>query len=145
MTPAYATELGLTTQKTNVRAQKMDGSPLETYGMASARFSIQDSLGKIWFFEETFLLADTSMEVVLGMPFLSLSNANVEFTELGKLTWRTYTAVEASPTTSWIKLIDKKEFARTVLDKNSETFVVHVSALEAMTIHPSRAAQITAL
>ncbi len=54
--------------------------------MTLARFSLQDSLGKVWFFEETFLLADTSMEVVLGMPFLSLSNADVEFAELGKLT-----------------------------------------------------------
>ncbi len=108
--------------------------------MASARFSIQDSLGRVRFFEETFLLVDTSMEVVLGMPFLSFSNANVEFVKLGKLTWRTYTAAEALPTTSWVELINKRELARAALDKNSETFVVHVSALEVTTIHPSRAA-----
>ncbi len=100
MIPAYAKKLGLTTRKTSVGAQKIDDSPLKTYGMASARFSIQDSRGRVRFFEETFLLADTSMEVVLGMLFLSLSNANVEFAELGKLTWRTYTAAEALPTTS---------------------------------------------
>ncbi len=47
MTPAYATKLGLTTQKTSVGDQKIDGSPLETYGMASARFSIQDSLERV--------------------------------------------------------------------------------------------------
>ncbi len=86
MTPAYATKLGLTTQKTSVKAQKIHGLPLETYGMASARFSIQDSLGRVWFFEETFLLADISMEVVLEIPFLFLSNANIKFVELGKLT-----------------------------------------------------------
>ncbi len=79
------------------------------------------------------------------MPVLSLSNADVEFAELGKLTWRTYTAVEALPTTSRVELIDKREFARTALDKNSETFVVYVSVLEATTIHPCRAAQIAAL
>ncbi len=39
MTPAYAAELGFTARKTSVGAQKIDGSPLETYGMASARFS----------------------------------------------------------------------------------------------------------
>ncbi len=44
MTSAYATKLGLTTRKTSIRVQKIDGLPLETYGMASARFSIQDSL-----------------------------------------------------------------------------------------------------
>ncbi len=85
------------------------------------------------------------MEVVLGMPFLFLSNADVEFAELGKLTWRIYTAAEALPTTSRVKLINKREFARAALDKNLETFVVHVSALEAMTIHPSRVVQIAAL
>ncbi len=82
MTPAYATRLGFTTRKTSIGAQKIDGSPLETYGMASARFSIQDSLERVRFFEETFLLADTSMEVVLKIPFLSLSNVDVEFAEL---------------------------------------------------------------
>ena len=47
--------------------------------MASARFLLQDSLGKIWFFEETFLLADTSIEVVLGMLFHFFSNADIQF------------------------------------------------------------------
>ncbi len=86
MTPAYAAELGLTAQKTSVGGQKIDGSPLETYGMASASFSLEDSLGRVRFFEETFLLTDTSIEVVLEMPFLSLSNADVKFAELGRLT-----------------------------------------------------------
>ncbi len=85
------------------------------------------------------------MELVLGMPFLSLSNADVEFAELGKLIWRTYTVAEALPTTSQVELIDKREFAWAALDKNLETFIVHISALEAMTIHLSQAAQIAAL
>lgn len=45
--------------------------------MVIARFSIQDKLGKIRFFEGTFLLADTSIEMVLGILFLALSNANI--------------------------------------------------------------------
>ncbi len=111
MTPAYTVELGLTAWKTSVGAQKIDGLPLETYGMASASFLLQNSLRRVRFFEETFLLADTSMEVVLGMPFLSLSNADVKFAEVGKLTWRLSTTVNALPTTSQIELIDKREFA----------------------------------
>ncbi len=113
--------------------------------MASASFSLQDSIWRVCFFEETFLLADSNMEIVLGMPFLSLSNANVEFAELEKLTWRTYTATEALSITSGVELIDKREFARAALDKNSEIFVVHISVLEATTVHLSRAAQIAAL
>ncbi len=79
------------------------------------------------------------MEVVLRMPFLALSNVNFQF-NAEKLTWRTYTTAKALPITSWVKLIDKREFVRAALDKNSETFVVHVSALEAMTIHSSQTA-----
>ncbi len=47
MTPAFAAKLGLRPRPTNVVAQKIYGLPLKTYGMASARFSIQDSLGKV--------------------------------------------------------------------------------------------------
>ncbi len=86
MTPAFAAKLELRPRPTNVGAQKIDGSSLETHSIASARFSIQDSLGRVRFFEKAFLLADTSIEVVLGMPFLSLSNAEIEFAKLEKLT-----------------------------------------------------------
>ena len=82
------------------------------------------------------------------MPFLILSNADIQFAEK-ELTWRSYTAAEALPTTKRVELIDKKEFAKAALDEKSETFVVHVAALEAplaeMAIHPSQAAQILAL
>ncbi len=84
------------------------------------------------------------MEVVLGMSFLVLSNADFQF-GAEKLNWRSYTAAEALPTTSRVELIDKRKFAKTALDGNSETFVVHITALEvltAMPIHPSRASQL---
>lgn len=71
------------------------------------------------------------MEVVLGMSFFSLSNAEVEFAKLEKLTWRSYNIAEALSTTSQVELIDKREFAKAVLDKNFETFIVHIAALEA--------------
>lgn len=49
-------------------------------------------------------------------------------------------------TTSWIKLIDKKKFAKAALDENSETFVIYVVALEAETlVYPLQTAQIAAL
>ena len=146
MTPAFAAKLGLSTQSTNLRAQKIDGSALKTYGMTIAGFSIQDNLGRARFFDETFLLADTSMEVVLGMPFLALSNADIQF-DTESFTWRSYSAAEALPTTRRIELIDKYEFAKVALDENSETFVLHVAALEALepAIHPSRAPLLAAL
>ncbi len=86
MTPTYIAKLGLINRKTSIEAQKIDGSPLETYSMVTASFLLQDSLKRVRFFEETFLLTDTSIEVVLIMPFLSFSNTDVEFAELEKLT-----------------------------------------------------------
>ncbi len=47
MAPAFVAKLGFTTQKTSVGDQKIDGLPLETHGMASARFSLPDSLGSV--------------------------------------------------------------------------------------------------
>ena len=77
MTPAYAAHLGLKVRVTDVGTQKIDGSSLATYGMVIAAFQVVDKLGRSRFFQETFLLADISMKVVLGMPFLTLSNADI--------------------------------------------------------------------
>ena len=85
MSPAYAERLGLKTRKTNVGAQKIDGFALETFGMVIADFQVEDKGGRPRFFQETFLVADTKFEVVLGMPFLKISNANIAFGE-GTLT-----------------------------------------------------------
>ncbi len=81
MTLAYVAKLGLTTQKTDVGDQKIDGSTLVTYEIVIVRFSDQDKLGKVRFFEDTFLLADTNMEVVLKMLFLIFSNVDIWFAE----------------------------------------------------------------
>ena len=40
MISVYVAELGLVTQKTSIRAQKIDGLPLKTYSMALTRFSV---------------------------------------------------------------------------------------------------------
>ena len=148
MTPAYAKQLGLQIRKTGVGAQKIDGLLLWTFGKVIAGFQVEDKLGRVRFFQESFLLAETSLEVALEMPFLTLSNAEIQFAKK-ELTWRSYTAAEALPTTKRIELINKKEFAKAVLDEESETFMVHVTALKAplagMAIHPSREAQISTL
>ncbi len=55
--------------------------------------------------------------------------------------------VEVLPTTSQMKFINKKEFAKVAIDKNPKTFVVYMSALNIVesTIHPFQAAQIAVL
>ena len=85
MSLSYAKRLGLKTRKTNIGAQKIDGSALETFGIVIADFQVEDKGGRPRFFQETFLLANTKFKVVLGMPFLEISNADVVFGE-GTLT-----------------------------------------------------------
>lgn len=93
-------------------------------------------------------MADTSIEVVLGMLFLTLSNIDVKFADR-ELIWKSYITSEALLTTKRVELINKKEFAKAVLDEESKAFVVHVATLEALlveiTIHSSYKTQVTTL
>ena len=79
MTPTYAKQLGFQVQKTNVGAQKIDSLLLQTFKMIIADFLVEDKLNRAQFFQESFLLAETSMEMILGMFFLTLSNADIHF------------------------------------------------------------------
>ena len=146
MTPAYALRLGLQARHTNVGAQKIDGFTLQTFGMVLADFQVEDKLGKARFFQETFLLVNISAKIVLSMPFLTFSNADVQFVEK-ELIWRFYTTAEALSTTKRVKLINKKEFAKAALDENSETFVVYITSLSSipLDVHPSRRPQVSDL
>ena len=105
--------------------------------MVIAGFQVINKLVRVRFSQETFLLANTTIEMVLGMPSLTLSNAHIQFAEK-ELTWRSYTTKKALPITRWIELINKKKFAKAALDENLETFVVHVASLiSKMSIYPA--------
>ena len=93
------------------------------------------------------MLANIGLEVVLGMPFLTLSKADVRFAER-ELVWRTYTAAEALPTTRRVEIIDKREFTAAVLNADDEIFMVYVAVLvepTSMPIHLSRQTQVAVL
>ena len=47
--------------------------------MVLASFQMEDKLERAQFFQKMFLLANLSIEVVLGMPFLIFSNVNIQF------------------------------------------------------------------
>ena len=115
--------------------------------MVIASFQIFDKLDQTCFFQKTFLLANISAKVVLGMFFLALSNISIKFAAQ-KLTQRSYTTAKALPMIKQVEFINKKEFTKAAQDKQLEIFVVHVAALEVlpksakMTIHPSQIAQL---
>ena len=101
---------------------------LNIFRMVVVAFSMTDKANQVKFFEEIFLVANLSPEMVLGMLFFTLSGTNVDF--LGwKLRYRTYTIKEAVPTTKRVELVGKKDFATATLDPKSKTFVVHVASL----------------
>ena len=60
-------------------------------------------------------MADTKIKVVLGMPFLTLNNADIRFAER-ELVWRTYSAAEALSTTRRVVIIGKKKFVAAALN-----------------------------
>ena len=126
---AFAERLGLVVQTTNIGTQKINGTTFETYGMVVAVFSVTNQANKIKFFKETFLVANISPNVVLGMLFLTLSGADVNFPKR-KLWWRSYIIEEVFPTTKRVELVGKKEFAAASFDPGYETFVVHVTSLK---------------
>ena len=143
MIPAYAKRLDLKTWKINIGAQKIDGSALKTFGMMIADFQVEDRSGRSRFFQETFLVANTKFEVVLGMSFLKISNANVAFGE-ETLTWKFFTTNKALPTSKQVQLVDPKELVIAALDVDSKTFIVHmaIQEWEKMPLYTEKQAQV---
>ena len=84
-------------------------------------------------------MANIKFEVILRMPFLKFSNADVLFGE-GTLTWKSYTTNKALPTTDQVQLVHLKEFVIAALDADSKTFIIHVAIREReeMAIDPDR-------
>ena len=75
----FAKELGLSVRPIDIGAQKIDITILDTYGIVVAAFSVIDKAKQRKLIEETFLIANVSPEIVFGMSFLTLSDANVGF------------------------------------------------------------------
>ena len=50
MNLAYSKKLGFRIRQTDMEAQKIDQSYLDTFRIVIAGFSLQDNLEKVWFF-----------------------------------------------------------------------------------------------
>lgn len=100
--------------------------------------------------KKTFLLTNNSIEVVLKISYQCLSIIKVVLVELRKYILRSYIIAGILPTTSWVKLIDKKEFTKIAMNKTSKIFVIYIAGLEATKlvktfIHPFEAVLIALL
>ena len=120
---------------------------METYGIVVSIFSVSDQDSRKRFFQKSFLLADVKPKIVLAMPFLIISNVDVNF-QAQDLQWRSYTTGDILPTTKRVELLGKKKFVTTALDSEHEVFIIHIAALSLNPddgVHPLRRAQIAYL
>ena len=97
--------------------------------MVIADFQVKDKTSKPKFFRKTFLIAEIKFEMILGMLFLKISNANILFNK-GILMLKTYTTNETLPTIKQVQIIDPKEFVIAAFNINSKMFVVHIDIEE---------------
>lgn len=90
-------------------------------------------------------MTNISIGIVLGMPFLSLSDTNIRFTER-ELKQRRYTILKALLTKKRVELINCKEFAGTALHFIKKAFIVHIALVEVQeTVYLSHRAYILSL
>ena len=79
MNLGYLINLGLKIYKIKVKAQKIDSSILETFGIVIVDFQVKNKAKKPRFFQETSLIANTKFKIILKMLFLNINNANISF------------------------------------------------------------------
>ena len=145
----FTRKLRLPIRPTDIGAQKIDSTMLDTFEMVVSAFSMMYKANRVRFFEKTFLVANVSLEVVFGMLFLTLSGVKIDFSGR-ELRWKTYTTEETLLITRHVELVGKKEFAAAALDPEYETYVVHIVSLSStplasLDVHPSWRPQISEL
>ena len=77
--PTFAKELDFPIKPTDVGVQKINSTTLDTYEIVIAVFLVKNKANQVRLFEKTFLMANVNPEVVLGMFFLTLSSADIDF------------------------------------------------------------------
>lgn len=77
--PTFAKELGLFIKSTDIKVQKIDSITLDTSEEVITTLLVINKANQERFFEKIFLVVNVSLEVVFGIFFLTLSNANIDF------------------------------------------------------------------
>lgn len=71
---------------------------LLTFGMVLATFQLEEKEGKMRFFQEIFLVANTAIEIVLEILFLTFNKMKINFANQ-ELNLKIYILDEGLPTT----------------------------------------------
>ncbi len=115
--------------------------------MMVSTFSILNKNNRERVFEKSFLLAEFKLDIILKIPFLTISNANIDF-QVQNLQQKSYTTRNVLSTTRLIELIEKKKFVITALNPKHEAFVIYITAFKVDLddkMHPLKRAQIAYL
>ncbi len=75
----FAKKLSLQIRHINIGTQKINSSKLAIFNIIITSFLVDDKDKRSRFFKETFLLINFSINIILEMPFLTLSNVEVNF------------------------------------------------------------------
>lgn len=81
MTSAYVTVLVLHICFIDVETQKINGFTLLTHGIVLTNSQLEDKQKRLWFFQKIFLVANTTIEVVLRMLFLFFNKMEINFAD----------------------------------------------------------------
>lgn len=88
-------------------------------------------MDKIWFFAKSFMFADISIDLIIEMLLLAFCNTDIQF-NTQYFTWKFYSIAKTLPTARPIELINKHKLAKSALDKNSEMFILDITALKTL-------------
>lgn len=90
-------------------------------------------------------MAIIGIKIVLIKTFSNPNNADILFLKY-KLSWKSYIAIKALPTIKQIELIDRKKFAKAILDKDVKPLIKHITfSISLMLTHLAKKAQIALL
>ena len=95
--------------------------------MVVSTFSVLDKDEKKRFFKVSFLLANVNPDIVLGILFFIMSNANIDF-QAQDLQWRSYITEDVFLITRQVELTKKKKFLATAFNSEHKAFIVYVAA-----------------
>lgn len=113
---AYTVKLDLKVQLTNVGTQNINGSNHYIFKIAMTGFQINDKLRTLWFFQKTFLMANTNIKMILRMFFRPFSNEDILFANR-ELIERFYITAMTLLMTKQVEILNKEEFVKVTLDK----------------------------
>lgn len=78
---SFVKELGFPIKSTEVGGQKINGTILDIYEIIVTVFSVIYKANQVRYFKMTFVMGNINPKVVFRIFFLTLSSANVDFSD----------------------------------------------------------------